>query len=80
MDVPLHLYKKAPFVCFKKALKSTEREEEEELNTCIQVSKTESALEPLISEIGKSQYLDEPSQLQELVAVVDQVHLLYINS
>ncbi|XP_077776428.1 E1A-binding protein p400 isoform X24 [Podarcis muralis] len=58
---------------FIEALKSTEREEEEELNTCIQVSKTESALEPLISEIGKSQYLDEPSQLQELVAVVDQL-------
>ncbi|XP_061459266.1 E1A-binding protein p400 isoform X4 [Rhineura floridana] len=58
---------------FIEALKSTEREEEEESNTFIPVLETESALKPLISELGKSQYHDEPSQLQELFAVVDQL-------
>ncbi|XP_016852252.2 E1A-binding protein p400 isoform X4 [Anolis carolinensis] len=58
---------------FIEALKSIEREEEEELNTRVMDTETELTLEPFILELGKSQYLDEPSQLQELVAVVDQL-------
>nr|XP_060641641.1 E1A-binding protein p400 isoform X6 [Anolis sagrei ordinatus] len=58
---------------FIEALKSIEREEEEELNTCVMDTETELTLEPFILELDKSQYLDEPSQLQELVAVVDQL-------
>ncbi|XP_053136209.1 E1A-binding protein p400 isoform X4 [Hemicordylus capensis] len=59
---------------FIEALKSTEREgEEEESSTHIHDMEARSTLEPLISELGKSQYLEEPSQLQELVAVVDQL-------
>ncbi|XP_026547566.1 E1A-binding protein p400-like, partial [Notechis scutatus] len=70
---------------FIEALKSTEREEEEkedqeemeedEENEEWNVldGKSESAWKPLVSELGKAQYLEQPSLLQELVAVVDQV-------
>ncbi|XP_042297477.1 E1A-binding protein p400 isoform X17 [Sceloporus undulatus] len=58
---------------FIEALKSIEREEEEEFNTRVLDTGTELTLEPFVLELGKSQYLDEPSQLQELVAVVDQL-------
>ncbi|XP_044296502.1 E1A-binding protein p400 isoform X4 [Varanus komodoensis] len=59
---------------FIEALKSTEREaEEEELNTCLPDAETGLALDPFVSELGNSQYLDEPSPLQELVAIVDQL-------
>uniref|UniRef100_A0A6J0TEC3 E1A-binding protein p400 isoform X7 n=1 Tax=Pogona vitticeps TaxID=103695 RepID=A0A6J0TEC3_9SAUR len=58
---------------FIEALKSTEREEEEEMNPRIPETQSESASEPLVSELGKPDYLEEPSQLQELVAVVDQL-------
>ncbi|KAL8180251.1 UNVERIFIED_CONTAM: hypothetical protein K2H54_016135, partial [Gekko kuhli] len=57
---------------FIEALKSTEREEEEP-HSCVEDMETESTLEPLVSELGRSRYLDEPSQLQELVTVVDQL-------
>ncbi|XP_048369923.1 E1A-binding protein p400 isoform X5 [Sphaerodactylus townsendi] len=57
---------------FIEALKSTEREAEEP-HGCVEDMETESALEPLVSEFGKSRYLHEPSQLQELVTVVDQL-------
>ncbi|KAM6423496.1 E1A-binding protein p400 isoform 6-T6 [Liasis olivaceus] len=72
---------------FIEALKSTEREEEEkeeveeveedeeneEWNPHVLDGETESVLKPLVSELGKAQYLEEPSLLQELVAVVDQL-------
>ncbi|XP_015274457.1 PREDICTED: E1A-binding protein p400-like, partial [Gekko japonicus] len=58
---------------FIEALKSTEREEEEESQSYVEDMETESTLEPLVSEFGRSRYLDEPSQLQELVTVVDQL-------
>ncbi|KAM3825856.1 E1A-binding protein p400 isoform 3-T3 [Vipera latastei] len=70
---------------FIEALKSTEREEEEkedeeereedeeEWNSRGLDGESESALKPLVSELGKAQYLEEPSLLQELVAVVDQL-------
>ncbi|XP_063000309.1 E1A-binding protein p400 isoform X3 [Elgaria multicarinata webbii] len=58
---------------FIEALKSTERQEEEELNARDLDTGTESALEPFVLELGKSRYLDEPSHLQELDAVVDQL-------
>ncbi|XP_054851977.1 E1A-binding protein p400 isoform X2 [Eublepharis macularius] len=58
---------------FIEALKSTEREEEEEPHSCVQYTETELALEPLISELSRSRYIYEPSQLQELVTVVDQL-------
>ncbi|KAH0625360.1 hypothetical protein JD844_014817 [Phrynosoma platyrhinos] len=58
---------------FIEALKSIEREEEEELNTHVLDTETELTLEPFVLELAKSQYLDEPSQLQELVAVVEQL-------
>ncbi|XP_063171780.1 E1A-binding protein p400 isoform X7 [Candoia aspera] len=67
---------------FIEALKSTEREEEEEeakeeenkeWNPRVLDGETESASKPLVSELRKAQYFEEPSLLQELVAVVDQL-------
>ncbi|ETE59884.1 E1A-binding protein [Ophiophagus hannah] len=72
---------------FIEALKSTEREEEEkeeqeemeedEENEEWNVldGESESAWKPLVSELGKAQYLEHPSLLQELVAVVDQAEV-----
>lgn len=57
-----------------KALNSIEREDEES-NDHIQEIGSESSFEPLISELCETKYNEEPSQLQELVAVVDQVSL-----
>uniref|UniRef100_A0A8C0V3A3 E1A binding protein p400 n=1 Tax=Cyanistes caeruleus TaxID=156563 RepID=A0A8C0V3A3_CYACU len=47
--------------------------EDEESNDHIQETGSESSIEPLISELCESKYNEEPSQLQELVAVVDQL-------
>ncbi|XP_039188240.1 E1A-binding protein p400 isoform X5 [Crotalus tigris] len=67
---------------FIEALKSTEREEEEkeekeedeeEWNSRVPDGERESASKPLVSELGKAEYLEEPSLLKELVAVVDQL-------
>ncbi|XP_066466184.1 E1A-binding protein p400 isoform X10 [Tiliqua scincoides] len=60
---------------FIEALKSTEREEEEEeeSSACIQDEEMDLTLEPLVSELCKSQYLEEPTQMQELVAVMGQL-------
>uniref|UniRef100_A0A8C0V8U6 E1A binding protein p400 n=1 Tax=Cyanistes caeruleus TaxID=156563 RepID=A0A8C0V8U6_CYACU len=57
---------------FIEALNSIEREDEES-NDHIQETGSESSIEPLISELCESKYNEEPSQLQELVAVVDQL-------
>ncbi|NXE88880.1 EP400 protein, partial [Menura novaehollandiae] len=57
---------------FIEALNSIEREDEES-NDHIQEIGSESSIEPLISELCETKYIDEPSQLQELVAVVDQL-------
>ncbi|XP_018863932.1 E1A-binding protein p400 isoform X13 [Parus major] len=57
---------------FIEALNSIEREDEES-NDHIQEMGSESSIEPLISELCESKYNEEPSQLQELVAVVDQL-------
>uniref|UniRef100_A0A674HKE3 E1A binding protein p400 n=1 Tax=Taeniopygia guttata TaxID=59729 RepID=A0A674HKE3_TAEGU len=57
---------------FIEALNSIEREDEES-NDHIQEIGSESSLEPLISELCETKYIEEPSQLQELVAVVDQL-------
>lgn len=63
-------------LCFKmsfwKALNSIEQEDEES-NDCVQEIRSESSIEPLITELCETKYIEEPSQLQELVAVVDQV-------
>ncbi|KAI1233030.1 hypothetical protein IHE44_0006220 [Lamprotornis superbus] len=57
---------------FIEALNSIEREDEES-NDQIQEIGSESSIEPLISELYETKYNEEPSQLQELVAVVDQL-------
>uniref|UniRef100_A0A8C3QI15 E1A binding protein p400 n=1 Tax=Cyanoderma ruficeps TaxID=181631 RepID=A0A8C3QI15_9PASS len=57
---------------FIEALNSIEREDEES-NDHIQEIGSESRTEPLISELCETKYIEEPSQLQELVAVVDQL-------
>ncbi|XP_075754509.1 E1A-binding protein p400 isoform X3 [Pelodiscus sinensis] len=57
---------------FIEALNSIEQEDEEP-NKHVQDIGAESSLEPLISELCEPKYNDEPSQLQELVAVVDQL-------
>uniref|UniRef100_A0A8C4UM92 E1A binding protein p400 n=1 Tax=Falco tinnunculus TaxID=100819 RepID=A0A8C4UM92_FALTI len=57
---------------FIEALNSIEQEDEES-NDCIQEIGSESSMEPLISELCETKYNEEPSQLQELVAVVDQL-------
>uniref|UniRef100_A0A8C3NMM5 Uncharacterized protein n=1 Tax=Geospiza parvula TaxID=87175 RepID=A0A8C3NMM5_GEOPR len=57
---------------FIEALNSIEREDEES-NDHIQGKGSESSIEPLISELCETKYIEEPSQLQELVAVVDQL-------
>uniref|UniRef100_A0A8D2M3G0 E1A binding protein p400 n=1 Tax=Zonotrichia albicollis TaxID=44394 RepID=A0A8D2M3G0_ZONAL len=57
---------------FIEALNSIEREDEES-NDHIQETGSESSIEPLISELCETKYNEEPSQLQELVAVVDQL-------
>ncbi|NXK56133.1 EP400 protein, partial [Chauna torquata] len=54
------------------ALNSIEQEDEES-NDHIQEIRPESSIEPLISELCETKYNEEPSQLQELVAVVDQL-------
>ncbi|KAH1180129.1 E1A-binding protein p400-like [Mauremys mutica] len=57
---------------FIEALNSIEQEDEEP-NKCVQEAGAESSIEPLISELYEPKYNEEPSQLQELVAVVDQL-------
>ncbi|XP_052651986.1 E1A-binding protein p400-like isoform X5 [Harpia harpyja] len=57
---------------FIEALNSIEQEDEES-NDRVQEIGPESSIEPLISELCKTKYNEEPSQLQELVAVVDQL-------
>ncbi|NWH79808.1 EP400 protein, partial [Piaya cayana] len=57
---------------FIEALNSIEQEDVES-NDCIQEVGPESGIEPLISELCETKYMEEPSQLQELVAVVDQL-------
>ncbi|NXY68521.1 EP400 protein, partial [Glareola pratincola] len=57
---------------FIEALNSIEQEDEES-NDCIQEIGPESSIEPLITELCETKYNEEPSQLQELVAVVDQL-------
>uniref|UniRef100_A0A8D0F1V1 E1A binding protein p400 n=1 Tax=Strix occidentalis caurina TaxID=311401 RepID=A0A8D0F1V1_STROC len=57
---------------FIEALNSIEQEDEES-NDRVQEIGPESSIEPLISELCESKYNEEPSQLQELVAVVDQL-------
>uniref|UniRef100_A0A8C3LQ87 E1A binding protein p400 n=1 Tax=Chrysolophus pictus TaxID=9089 RepID=A0A8C3LQ87_CHRPC len=57
---------------FIEALNSIEREDEEP-DDRIQEIRPESSIEPLVSELCESKYNEEPSPLQELVAVVDQL-------
>ncbi|XP_051489731.1 E1A-binding protein p400 isoform X14 [Apus apus] len=57
---------------FIEALNSIEREDEDS-NDCLLEIGPESSIEPLISELCQTKYNEEPSQLQELVAVVDQL-------
>ncbi|NXV21199.1 EP400 protein, partial [Cepphus grylle] len=57
---------------FIEALNSIEHEDEES-NDRIQEIGPESSIEPLITELCETKYNEEPSQLQELVAVVDQL-------
>uniref|UniRef100_A0A8B9NQ77 E1A-binding protein p400 n=1 Tax=Accipiter nisus TaxID=211598 RepID=A0A8B9NQ77_9AVES len=57
---------------FIEALNSIEQEDEES-NDHVQEIGPESSIEPLISELCETKYNEEPSQLQELVAVVDQL-------
>ncbi|XP_053938233.1 E1A-binding protein p400 isoform X14 [Cuculus canorus] len=57
---------------FIEALNSIEQENEES-NDFIQEIGPKSSTEPLISELCETKYMEEPSQLQELVAVVDQL-------
>lgn len=63
---------------FWKALNSIEQEDEES-NDRIREIGPESSIEPLITELCETKYNEEPSQLQELVAVVDQVPWLSMN-
>ncbi|XP_015733124.1 E1A-binding protein p400 isoform X10 [Coturnix japonica] len=57
---------------FIEALNSIEREDEEP-DEHVQEIRPESCIEPLVSELCESKYNEEPSPLQELVAVVDQL-------
>ncbi|XP_074868460.1 E1A-binding protein p400 isoform X2 [Carettochelys insculpta] len=57
---------------FIEALNSIEREDEEP-DKHVQETRVKSSTEPLISELCEPKYKEEPSQLQELVAVVDQL-------
>ncbi|XP_061211333.1 E1A-binding protein p400 isoform X16 [Neopsephotus bourkii] len=57
---------------FIEALNSIEQEDEES-NDHVQEIGRGSSIEPLISELCETKYNEEPSQLQELVAVVDQL-------
>ncbi|OXB85000.1 UNVERIFIED_CONTAM: hypothetical protein H355_016122 [Colinus virginianus] len=57
---------------FIEALNSIEREDEEP-DGHIQETRPELSIEPLVSELCESKYNEEPSPLQELVAVVDQL-------
>uniref|UniRef100_A0A672UXX2 E1A binding protein p400 n=1 Tax=Strigops habroptila TaxID=2489341 RepID=A0A672UXX2_STRHB len=57
---------------FIEALNSIEQEDEES-NDRVQEIGRGSSIEPLISELCETKYNEEPSQLQELVAVVDQL-------
>ncbi|XP_072207518.1 E1A-binding protein p400 isoform X4 [Excalfactoria chinensis] len=57
---------------FIEALNSIEREDEEP-DEHVQEIRPESSIEPLVSELCESKYNEEPSPLQELVAVVDQL-------
>ncbi|XP_064889411.1 E1A-binding protein p400 isoform X14 [Columba livia] len=57
---------------FIEALNSIEQEDEES-NDCVREIGPESSIEPLISELCETKYNEEPSQLEELVAVVDQL-------
>ncbi|NWY61838.1 EP400 protein, partial [Chionis minor] len=57
---------------FIEALNSIEHEDEES-NDCLREIGHESSIEPLITELCETKYIEEPSQLQELVAVVDQL-------
>eukprot|EP00076_Gallus_gallus_P012811 XP_015131131.1 E1A-binding protein p400 isoform X14 [Gallus gallus] len=57
---------------FIEALNSIEQEDEE-LDDRVQEIRPESSIEPLVSELCESKYNEEPSPLQELVAVVDQL-------
>uniref|UniRef100_A0A8C3JIX1 E1A-binding protein p400 n=1 Tax=Calidris pygmaea TaxID=425635 RepID=A0A8C3JIX1_9CHAR len=57
---------------FIEALNSIEQEDEESIDR-IQEIGAESSIEPLITELCETKYNEEPSQLQELVAVVDQL-------
>ena len=76
--VSFHIFE--VFIIFKmsfwKALNSIEREDEE-LDDRVQEIRPESSIEPLVSELCESKYNEEPSPLQELVAVVDQVPWLF---
>lgn len=69
-----HIFLKIHFkihLFFLKALNSIEQEEEEP-GEHVPAARRKSSREPLISELCEPKY-EEPSQLQELVAVVDQV-------
>ncbi|XP_067395892.1 E1A-binding protein p400 isoform X3 [Emydura macquarii macquarii] len=57
---------------FIEALNSIEQEDEEP-DKHVQEARAESSIEPLISELCEQTYNKEPTQLQELVAVVDQL-------
>uniref|UniRef100_A0A803YDU5 E1A binding protein p400 n=1 Tax=Meleagris gallopavo TaxID=9103 RepID=A0A803YDU5_MELGA len=57
---------------FIEALNSIEREDEEPDDRIHEI-RPESSIEPLVSELCESKYNEEPSPLQELVAVVDQL-------
>ncbi|CAM4568323.1 unnamed protein product [Lepidochelys kempii] len=57
---------------FIEALNSIEQEDEEP-NKHVQEAGAESSIKPLISELSEPKYNEEPSQLQELVAIVDQL-------
>ncbi|XP_065595169.1 E1A-binding protein p400 isoform X14 [Cyrtonyx montezumae] len=57
---------------FIEALNSIEQEDEDP-DDHIQETRPELSIEPLVSELCESKYNEEPSPLQELVAVVDQL-------
>uniref|UniRef100_A0A8B9FB46 E1A-binding protein p400 n=1 Tax=Amazona collaria TaxID=241587 RepID=A0A8B9FB46_9PSIT len=57
---------------FIEALNSIEQEDEESNDRVQEIGRGPS-IEPLISELCETKYNEEPSQLQELVAVVDQL-------
>ncbi|NXS97127.1 EP400 protein, partial [Jacana jacana] len=57
---------------FIEALNSIEREDEDSIDRIWEIG-PESSIEPIITELCETKYKEEPSQLQELVAVVDQL-------